>query len=399
MIGAIDTKGTPVERSNQTAAVRAGIGSDPGHGAVVPPIHLSTTYRWSGLREPRSFEYSRSGNPSRALLEQALAELDGAAGAVVTGSGMAAITTCLVALAGRDARVVAPHDAYGGTWRVLDALRDRLGFELHLVDLTASGAPQRVRELSPSLLIVETPSNPLLGISDIAALSEAAHAGGGVVVVDNTFCSPAVQRPLALGADAVVQSTTKYLNGHSDVIGGVLTAASAELAEQFGWWANCLGTTGPAFDSYLTLRGLRTLHLRMRAHQENALAVAEALASHAGVERVYHPSRPDHPGHALAARQMDGFGAIVSAEIVGGEAGVAALLDGLASFSLAESLGGVESLICHPRTMTHAAMPPEVQDAAGLRPGLVRLSVGVEGADDLVADLTAGLDRAAAAAG
>lgn len=382
-----------MERTRWTTAVRAGIDTDPAQGAVVPPIYLSTNYSFAGFRAPRDFDYSRSGNPTRSLLAGALAELDGAAGAVVTASGMGAITTCLMAMVGRGQRVVAPHDAYGGTWRALVALRDKVGYELDLIDLTAPDAADRVRAAAPDLLWVETPSNPLLGISDVAALGEAVHAGGGRMVVDNTFCSPALQRPIALGADAVVQSSTKYLNGHSDVVAGVITASGAELAEDLAWWANCLGLTGGAFDSYLTLRGLRTLRVRMQAHLENAAAIVEVLTAHPAVERVYYPGLADHPGHELAARQMEGFGAIVSFETAHGEGGVAALVKGLTNFSLAESLGGVESLICHPGSMTHAAMPPEVQQAAGLKPGLVRLSVGIEDAGDLAADLRAGLDR------
>lgn len=385
-----------VERTWRTAAVRAGIDADTAEGAVVPPVYLSTTYRFSGLREPRTFDYSRSGNPTRSHLASALAELDGAAGAVVTASGMGAITTALMALVGAGDVVVAPHDAYGGTWRLLDALSRRVGFDLRLIDLAAPDAPAHVRSLAPRLTWVETPSNPLLAISDLAALADATHGAGGVMVADNTFCSPVLQRPLALGADAVVQSSTKYLNGHSDVIGGVVTSATTEMAEQMAWWANCLGVTGGAFDSYLTLRGLRTLGVRMAAHQENAAAVVGALAGHAAVERLYYPGLDTHPGHDLAKRQMDGFGAIVSLEVAGGEPGVAAFVDGLRHFSLAESLGGVESLVCHPGSMTHAAMPPEVQQVAGLRPGLVRLSVGIEDPADLVADLVAGLERAAA---
>ena len=386
-----------MERSWRTAAVRAGIDADTAEGAVVPPIYLSTNYRFDGLRSPRSFDYSRSGNPTRSHLADALAELDGAAGAVVTASWMGAITTALMALVAAGDTVVAPHDAYGGTWRLLDALSRRVGFDLRLVDLAASDAAATVRALSPALTWVETPSNPLLAISDLAALAEATHAGGGLMVADNTFCSPVLQRPIGFGADAVVQSSTKYLNGHSDVIGGVVCSATAEMAEQMAWWANCLGVTGGAFDSYLTLRGLRTLGVRMAAHQENAAAVVEALSLHPAVERLHYPGLSTHPGHELAQRQMDGFGAIVSFEVRGGEAAVAALVSGLEHFSLAESLGGVESLVCHPGSMTHAAMPPEVQEAAGLRPGLVRLSVGIEDPADLVADLVAGLDRVAEA--
>lgn len=384
-----------MERARSTAAVRSGIDTDVAQGAVVPPVYLSTNYSFRGLREPREFDYSRAGNPTRSMLAAALAELEGAAGAVVTASGMGAITATLSALAGPGDVVVAPHDAYGGTWRLLDALARKGAFTLELTDLTAPDAVARVVDLAPAVVWIETPSNPLLGISDLRALADATHSVGGVAIADNTFCSPIVQRPLEFGIDAVVQSSTKYLNGHSDVIAGVVTAADAALAEQIGWWANCLGLTGGAFDSYLTLRGVRTLPVRIRQHLANAAAVVEALEGHPAIERLFYPGLASHPGHALAARQMDGFGAIVSFEIVGGEPGVAAFLDGLENFSLAESLGGVESLVCHPGSMTHAAMPPEVQEAAGLRPGLVRLSVGIEDADDLIADLLSGLERAA----
>lgn len=381
-----------MQRSRATVGVRAGIDSDQGQGAVVPPIYLSTTYSFRGMREPRDYDYSRSGNPTRTILAGALAELDGGAGGVVTSSGMGAITVCLNALVPQGATVLAPHDAYGGTWRLLDALARKGAFRLELADLTAPDAPARLAELKPALLWIETPSNPLLGITDIAALAEAAGPET-TVAVDNTFCTPLVQRPLELGADVVVQSSTKYLNGHSDVIGGIVVAKDAALAEDLGWWANCLGLTGGAFDSYLTLRGLRTLHLRMRQHLANAGALVEALVGHPMIERIHYPGLADHPGHDLARRQQDGFGAIVSLEVRGGEAGVAAFLDGLQYFSLAESLGGVESLICHPGSMTHAAMPPEVQEFAGLRPGLVRLSVGIEAVEDLIADIEAGLER------
>lgn len=383
-------------RARQTAVVRSGIDTDTGHGAVVPPVYLSTNYSFEGLGRPREHDYSRSANPTRAALAGALAELDGAVGAVVTASGMGAISATITALTRPGDLVVAPHDAYGGTWRLLDALARKGTIDVEFTDLTSPDAAAHVAERTPALVWVETPSNPLLRISDLDALAAATHAGGGVLVADNTFCSPLVQRPLELGADVVVQSTTKYLNGHSDVVGGVITASDAGLVEQLGWWANCLGVTGGAFDSYLTLRGLRTLPLRMRQHLDNASAVVETLDGHPAVERLYYPGLPTHPGHELAKRQMDAFGAIISFEVVGGQSGVSAFLGGLENFSLAESLGGVESLVCHPGSMTHAAMPAHVQDAAGLRPGLVRLSVGIEDAADLVADLLTGLERASA---
>ena len=377
----------------QTRAVRAGVNTDPVHGAVVPPIHLSSTYSFESFDTPREFDYSRSGNPTRSLLAQALAELEGGFGAVVTASGMAAVATCLHALVPAGGRLVAPYDCYGGSWRLFDALARRGSFDLELVELEDPARAAAAIRDGVDLLWLETPSNPLLRISDIATLSQAAHAVGAVVVADNTFSSPVVQRPLALGADVVVHSTTKYINGHSDVVAGVIVAASQAHHAELAWWANSLGATGGAFDSYLTLRGLRTLHLRMAEAQRNAAAVVDLLRGHPAVARVHYPGLADHPGHALAATQQDGFGAIVTFELVDAEA-VPALLDGLNYFCLAESLGGVESLIAHPATMTHAAMTPQVQAAAGITPGLLRLSLGIEDAADLVADLAAGLERA-----
>ena len=383
-----------MDSSRTTRTVRAGIDEDPTHGAVVPPLYLSTNYSFRALGEPRTYDYSRAGNPTRQVLADALAALEGAAGGVVTSSGLSAITTCLHAFLPAGGTLVVPHDCYGGSWRLFDALARAGHLTLHLVDLTAPDAAARVDRLAPDLLWVETPSNPLLRLTDVRAVADAAHAHGGIVVADNTFCTPALQRPLELGADAVVHSTTKYLNGHSDVVGGVAVAGDAERAEQLAWWGNCLGTTGGAMDAYLTLRGLRTLHVRMRQHLENADAVVDALAGHPAVVALHYPGLPDHPQHELAKAQQQGFGAIVTLEVAGGHDGVRALTDGLRYFSLAESLGGVESLVCQPSSMTHAAMPPEVQAAAGITPGLVRLSVGIEDPADLVADLLAGLDRA-----
>lgn len=328
------------------------------------------------------------------MLGEALAGLEGGAGAVVTGSGMAAVTTCVHAFVPAGGTLVVPHDCYGGSWRLFDALSRTGHLRLHVVDLTGPDAAARVVDLAPDLLWIETPSNPLLRLTDLRAVADAAHASDAVVVADNTFCTPVVQRPLDLGADVVVHSTTKYLNGHSDVIGGAIVARDAAVAEHLAWWANCLGVTGGALDSYLTLRGLRTLHVRMRQHLANAAAVVDAVASHPAVLAVHYPGLASHPHHELARRQQAGFGAIVSLEVAGGHAGAQAFTTGLRCFSLAESLGGVESLVCQPASMTHAAMPPEVQAEAGITPGLVRLSIGIEDPGDLVADLLAGLDRA-----
>ena len=388
------------DRHNQTAAVRTGLETDTTHGAVVPPIYLSSNFTFAGFGEPRTYDYTRSGNPTRGTLGEALAELEGGAGAVVTATGMGALTTVVLALLGPGQRIVVPHDLYGGTWRLFDSLAPKVGFSVSYVDLTnpatvtheiaadAPGGP-------PAVVLIETPSNPLLRVTDIAAVAARAHAVGAVVVADNTFCSPLGQRPIEQGADIVVHSTTKYLNGHSDVVGGAIVAATGERAENLAWWANVIGVTGSPFDAYLTLRGLRTLHARMRTHEENAAAIAAALTTHRVVRAVHYPGLPSHPGHDLAARQQDGFGGMVSFELADEEA-VRRFVTGLRCFSLAESLGGVESLVAHPATMTHASMTPEAQAAAGITEGLLRLSVGIEAAQDLVADICAGLERAAA---
>lgn len=378
-----------------TRAVRAGIESDTQHGAIVPPLHLSTNYSFEGLGGKRPYDYSRSGNPTRDLLGNALAELELGAGAVVTASGMAAVAVALE-LVPAGGLVLAAHDCYGGTWRLLDAWAKKGRFEVAFVDLTDRAALAAGLARKPALVWVETPSNPLLRITDIRHVAQAAHAVGALLVVDNTFLSPALQQPLALGADVVVHSTTKYINGHSDVVGGAVVARDAAVAEQLKWWGNCLGLTGAPFDSFLTLRGLRTLAVRLRQHQENALRIAEYLALHPAVRAVYYPGLPGHPGHALAARQQQGFGAMLSFELEGDEANVAAFVDDLAFFSLAESLGGVESLIAHPASMTHAAMAPEARRTAGIADTLLRVSVGIEDGDDLLLDLSRALDRAVA---
>jgi cystathionine gamma-synthase len=305
---------------------------------------------------------------------------------------MAAVTLSL-ALVRPGQRVLAPYDCYGGTHRLLSAWQRTGRIEVDFVDFTDFTAVARALEPAPRLVWIETPSNPLLRITDIAAVSELARRAGALVAVDNTFLSPAWQQPIGLGADIVVHSTTKYINGHRAVVGGAVIARDRALHEELAWWANCLGLTGSPFDSYLTLRGLRTLHPRMRQHAENAEAIAARLDAHPAVRRVFYPGLPGHAGHALAARQQRAFGAIVSFELAGGEPAVRRFVEGLRCFSLAESLGGVESLVAHPETMTHAGMDPVARAAAGITPGLLRLSVGIEAAADLLADLDAALER------
>ncbi len=375
-----------------TRAVRAGLETDDVTGAVVPPIHLSATYAFRGYGQKRAYDYSRSGNPTRDLLGAALADLEGGAGAVITATGMAAVTLCLQLLPAR-ARLVAPHDCYGGTYRLFDALHRRGDLQVEFVNFGDEAALRAALSQPAAMLWVETPSNPLLRLTDIAAVSKLAQPAGALVVVDNTFLSPSWQQPLSLGADLVVHSTTKYINGHSDVVGGAVIAARKEQSDQLCWWANCLGLTGSAFDSYLTLRGLRTLDARLAIHGRNAMELAAWLTTQPQISKVFYPGLPTHPGHEIARRQQSGFGAIVTFELAGGIPAVKAFVAGLKYFSLAESLGGVESLIAHPASMTHAAMQEPARRAAGLTDGLLRLSVGIEALADLRSDLVAGLAR------
>jgi cystathionine gamma-synthase len=382
-------------RSQITRAVRASIATDPQHGAVVPPIHLSSTFAFEGFAKPRKFDYTRSGNPTRSQLADAVAELEGGSTGVVTSTGMSAVALVLHLLKPGDV-IIAAHDCYGGTQRLLRALAGKQHFTLQFQNLTEPAALDEIARLTPRIVWIETPSNPLLRITDVREVAAAAHRVGALVVVDNTFLSPALQQPISLGADVVVHSTTKYLNGHSDVVGGAVVARDARLGEELAWWANCLGITGAPFDSYLTLRGIRTLHARLRQHLENTNAIVDALCQHDAVAHVNYPGLPTHPGHVVAASQQTGFGAMVSFEVVGGTAGVEKLAAELEYFTLAESLGGVESLIAHPATMTHASMDAEARANAGISDSLVRLSVGIESAEDLVADLTRALDAVAA---
>ncbi len=376
-----------------TIAVRAAIESDKQYGAVVPPLYLSSNFTFAGYNDKRQYDYTRSGNPTRDALADALRDLEGGAGAVITSSGMAAITLVVQLLRAGDL-LIAPHDCYGGTYRLFESLSAKGQFKVRFVDQNDREALSNAIALQPRLILVETPSNPLLRIVDIERISKRAKSCGALLAVDNTFLSPVLQQPISLGADIVIHSTTKYLNGHSDVVGGAVIAGTDELAEELGFWANCLGITGAPFDSYLTLRGLRTLHVRLRQHQENAQHLAAILDEHPAVRRVYYPGLADHPGHEIARRQQQGFGGMLSFEIKGGEAAVRAFLEQLRHFSLAESLGGVESLVCHPASMTHAPMSEKALADAGISQDLIRLSVGIESVQDLAADVLDALGAA-----
>ena len=376
-----------------TTAVRSGVDGDPTFGAVMPPLYLSSNFSFAGFGTKRQYDYTRSGNPTRDTLAGALAELEGAQGCAITATGMAAVTLVAALLDPGDL-LVAPHDCYGGTWRLFNAQAGRGQYRVVFVDFHDPQALAAALAERPKLVWIETPSNPLLRITDIRHVVESAHAVGALAAVDNTFLSPLLQRPFQFNADVVVHSTTKYINGHSDVVGGAVLWREAALGEKLAWWCNCLGLSGAPFDSYLTLRGLRTLKARFAVHEANAGVLAGLLDAHPAVRVVHYPGLASHPGHALAKRQQSGFGAMLSFELEGGEAAAQSFVEGLRHFTLAESLGGVESLICHPAGMTHAAMAPEARRRAGIADGLLRVSVGIEDETDLVRDIEAALARA-----
>ncbi|WP_374318959.1 cystathionine gamma-synthase [Pseudoxanthomonas kaohsiungensis] len=371
-----------------TLAIHGGQAPDPSTGAVMPPIYATSTYAQSSPGEHQGFEYSRTHNPTRFAYERCVAALEGGSRGFAFASGMAATSTVLELLDSGD-HVVAMDDLYGGSYRLFERVRRRsAGLDFSFVDLTDLAAFEAAITPKTRMVWIETPTNPMLKIVDIAAVAEIARARGLLVVVDNTFASPIVQRPLELGAHLVMHSATKYINGHSDMVGGMVVAGDdAELAEKMAFLQNSIGAVQGPFDSFLALRGLKTLPLRMRAHNENALALAQWLESHPAVEKVIYPGLESHPQHALAARQMQGFGGIVSVVLKGGFEAAKRFCERTELFTLAESLGGVESLVNHPAVMTHASVPVERREKLGISDALVRLSVGVEAAEDLRADL------------
>lgn len=371
-----------------TRAIHAGQSPDPSTGAVMPPIYATSTYAQSSPGVHQGFEYSRTHNPTRFAYERCVAGLEGGTRGFAFASGLAATSTILESL-DTGSHVVCMDDVYGGTFRLFERVRRRsAGLDFSFVDLTDPAAFEAAIRPNTRMVWVETPTNPMLKIVDLSAISAIAKRHGLRMVVDNTFASPILQRPLEHGADIVMHSATKYLNGHSDMVGGmVVVGDDAELAEQLAFLQNSVGAVQGPFDSFLALRGLKTLHLRMKAHCENAQALAEWLSTHAAVEQVIYPGLAAHPHHALAAGQMDGFGGIVSVRIKGGYAGAQRFCERTELFTLAESLGGVESLVNHPAVMTHASVPVERRAALGIHHDLVRLSVGVETLDDLRHDL------------
>ncbi|EPJ2794074.1 O-succinylhomoserine (thiol)-lyase [Vibrio parahaemolyticus] len=382
-------------RKPATIAVRTGIESDSQYHAVVPPIYLSTNYGFPAFGEVPKYDYTRSGNPNRGLLESALSELESGKGAVVTNCGTSALNLWVSAFLGPDDLIVAPHDCYGGTYRLFNTRANKGDFKVQFVDQSDEQALEAALAKKPKLILLETPSNPLVRVVDIAAVCEKAKQVGALVAVDNTFLTPVYQKPLELGADFVIHSTTKYINGHSDVIGGVVITKTEAHAEELAWWGNCIGATGTPFDSYMTLRGIRTLGARMRVHEESSQHVLNYLQQQALVAKIYHPSLPEHPGHEIAKKQQSGFGSMLSFEFAGSFEQLKVFVKELELFSLAESLGGVESLICHPASMTHRAMGEEALAEAGVSHQLLRLSVGLEDAQDLIADLDQAFVKAA----
>ncbi|EGR2783955.1 O-succinylhomoserine (thiol)-lyase [Vibrio parahaemolyticus] len=382
-------------RKPATIAVRTGIESDSQYHAVVPPIYLSTNYGFPAFGEVPKYDYTRSGNPNRGLLESALSELESGKGAVVTNCGTSALNLWVSAFLGPDDLIVAPHDCYGGTYRLFNTRASKGDFKVQFVDQSDKQALEAALAKKPKLILLETPSNPLVRVVDIAAVCKKAKQVGALVAVDNTFLTPVYQKPLDLGADFVIHSTTKYINGHSDVIGGVVITKTEAHAEELAWWGNCIGATGTPFDSYMTLRGIRTLGARMRVHEESSQHVLNYLQQQALVAKIYHPSLLDHPGHEIAKKQQSGFGSMLSFEFAGSFEQLKVFVKELELFSLAESLGGVESLICHPASMTHRAMGEEALAEAGVSHQLLRLSVGLEDAQDLIADLDQAFVKAA----
>ncbi len=370
-----------------TRAIHVGQEPDPATGATIVPIYQTSTYTQVAPGEHKGYEYSRTANPTRSALEECVASLEGADHGLAFASGLAATIAAMSLLSPGD-HVVAGDDLYGGTYRLFDKVLPRTGgLEFTYADTTDPKAVEEALRPETKLLWIETPTNPMLTLSDIARLSEMARERGAMVAVDNTFASPYFQNPLSLGADVVVHSTTKYMGGHSDVVGGAVATSDPDLYEGMKFYQNAAGGVPGPFDSWLVLRGLKTLAVRMRQHEENALAVAEFLQGHPEVETVSYPGLPSHPQHELAKRQMSGFSGMVSFTLRGGAEAAYAAVQRTRVFSFAESLGGVESLITHPATMTHAAIPREQREARGVTDGLMRLSVGIEDKEDLIADL------------
>jgi cystathionine gamma-lyase len=374
-----------------TRAIHAGQQPDPSTGAIMTPIYATSTYVQQSPGKHKGFEYSRTQNPTRMAYERCVADLEGGIAGFAFASGLAAAATVLDLL-DSGSHIIAMDDLYGGSYRLFERVRRRsAGLDFSFIDLNDADALKASLKPNTRMIWAETPTNPMLKLVDLRKVAAFAKKHGLILVVDNTFCSPIVQRPLELGADLVLHSATKYLNGHSDIVGGIVVAGNRELAEQMAFLQNSVGAIAGPFDAFLAMRGLKTLHLRMKAHCESALELARWLEIHPAIEQVIYPGLKNHPQHALARRQMDGFGGIISAEVKGGSKRACKVLERCELFALAESLGGVESLIEHPAIMTHASVPQANRKRLGISDGLIRLSVGVEDVADLKEELTAAL--------
>ena len=370
--------------NKETIASKAGVGSDSMHGAIVPPLYLSTNFIQNEIGKEQPYEYTRQANPSRDHLISALAELEGGIGGEILSSGMAAVSL-ITNILELNSKVLLPHDCYGGTFRLFSSLADKGILEAHFVDQsTKSFKENAISEISPDLIWIESPSNPLLQVVDIEKICKKAKEINAMVAVDNTFLSPSLQNPLKLGSDIVMHSTTKYINGHSDVIGGAVIAKNRQVLEKIKFWSNNLGITGAPFDSYLTLRGLRTLSIRMKKHEQNALALVEFLSNNSKIKSVFYPGLTTHPSHNLAKRQQNGFGGMLSFELKEGLNGVKNFINRMELLPFAGSLGGFESLVGHPYTQSHGTHTPEQKEEIGISEGLIRISAGLEDTEDLI---------------
>ncbi|OCG06631.1 O-succinylhomoserine (thiol)-lyase [Gilliamella sp. wkB178] len=377
----------PEDLSQGTIAVRGGLNTDEQYGSVIPVITPSTCYRYQEFAVPRQFDYARKTNPSRRLVEETVAKLEGGVDAILTNCGMSAIHLISIALLTPNDLVIAPHDCYGGSYRLFNSLSQRGYFKAKFVEQSNLEVLKEALALKPKLVLIESPSNPLLRVVDIQEIAKLAHEAGALVLVDNTFMTPILQKPLELGADIVTHSCTKFLNGHSDLLAGILVFKDKKLATDVLWWANNIGTSTSSFDSYLLLRGLRTLAARVTLQQINAQKVVEFLVNHPKIAKVYHPSLPTNIGHNIAKKQQKGFGSLLSFELINKPDALPKFLKALNIVTLAQSLGGVESLICHPATMTHSGITAEARKTAGISDQLLRISVGLEDINDLLADL------------
>lgn len=379
--------------SQQTIAVRGGLNTDNQHGAVIPKISLSTCYRFEEFAKPRTFDYGRKSTPNRDSVQKTIAALEGGVDAILTNCGMSAIHLLSVALLSPNDLVIAPYDCYGGSYRLFNSLSQKGYFKVKFINQADEDAVKQALTLKPKLMLIETPSNPLLRVVDIAKIAKLAHQVGTLVLVDNTFMTPILQQPFTLGADIIIHSGTKFLNGHSDLLAGVLIFKDQKLADEVLWWSNNIGTAISSFDTYLLQRGLRTLSVRVLTQQASAMKIVEFLSQHPKIAAVHHPSLASTPGHDIAKQQQKGYGSLLSFELRGVANNTPLFIEQLKIFTLAQSLGGTESLISHPTTMTHAGISAEARKAAGISDQLLRISVGLEDVNDLIADLAQALEH------